>query len=487
MSTIAEQFEQAASAKAADLRHRAVLQKTLAGSDAAVARAKARFADWQEARSLAAQIKWETINHLDRYLEEFERNVIANGGHVYWAEDAEQARQIILTLARRHGVKKVVKSKSMVTEEIHLNDALEAAGIAAVETDLGEYICQLRHEPPYHIVAPVMHLTKADIAQTFHERFGTPLTATAEELTSIARQKLRQDFLTADMGITGANFAVAETGMIALTENEGNIRLSFSLPRIHVAILGIEKLIPHFDDLALLWPLLATSASGQPISCYNSLISGPRRHDEPDGPEEFYVVLLDNGRTRLLADAEQRDALHCIRCGACLNTCPVYKTIGGHAYGTTYQGPIGSVITPHLSGADEWSHLPYASSLCGSCTDVCPVRIDLHHHLLHNRRNAVRRRLDDPLQRLAFRAWLWAMQSATRYRIVAKLGAMALRTGLAEPYLRAWTQTREFPPPPAKTFREWWAEGRARPPDAALSSTTETASAGPAVAPYHAL
>lgn len=444
MNPIAQQFNESAAAKAGDLRHRAVLQKTLAGSLIKVVEAKARFTDWQEARSRAAQIKWETINHLDRYLEEFERNVLANGGHVHWAEDAEQARQIVVTLARRHGVTKVVKGKSMVTEEIHLNDALEAAGIRAVETDLGEYICQLRHEPPYHIVAPVMHLTKADIAQTFHELFGTPLNASAEELTAIARERLRQDFLTADMGITGANFAVAETGMIALTENEGNIRLSFSLPRVHVAILGIEKLVPRFEDLALLWPLLATSASGQPISCYNSLVNGPRRGDEPDGPQEFHVVLLDNGRTRLLADAEQRDALHCIRCGACLNICPVYKAIGGHAYGTTYQGPIGAVITPHLRG-DEWSHLPYASSLCGACTDVCPVRIDLHHHLLHNRRNVVTRKLDSPWQRLAFHVWLWAMQSEARYRLAAR----------ALPLLRRWQVPRQ-------SFRDYWRHNEPR-------------------------
>jgi L-lactate dehydrogenase complex protein LldF len=433
-----KQFLRAAASKAGDPRHRAVVQKNIGAYNAAVARGKARFADWQEARSLAAQIKWETINHLDRYLEQFERNVIENGGQVHWAEDSEQARQIILQMARRHRVTKVVKSKSMVTEEIHLNATLETAGIRVLETDLGEYICQLRHEPPYHIITPVMHLTKADIAQTF----GLPPTTTAEELAGLARQRLRQDFLTAEMGITGANFLVADTGMIALTENEGNARLSFSLPKIHVAITGIEKLVPRFEDLALLWPLLATSGTGQAVTAYNSLIGGPRRDNEPDGPEEFHVILLDNGRTRLLADAEQRDALHCIRCGACLNVCPVYKTIGGHAYGTTYQGPIGSVITPHLRDAQEWSHLPYASSLCGACTDVCPVRIDLHHHLLHNRRNAVAQKFDSLWQRLAFKFWLWAMQSPTRYRLAA----------LALPLAKIWN----VPQPAQQSFRNWW-------------------------------
>jgi L-lactate dehydrogenase complex protein LldF len=435
---------------ALDAPQRAIIQKNIASYEAAVARGKARFADWQEGRSRAARIKWDAINHLDRYLEEFERNVRANGGQVHWAEDAAQARQIVLTLARQRGVTKVVKSKSMVTEEIHLNPALEAAGLRVLETDLGEYICQLRGEPPYHIVTPVMHLTKTQIAQTFHERLGTPLDATAEELAGIAREKLRQDFLTADLGITGANFLVAETGMIAITENEGNARLSFSLPKIHLAIAGIEKVVPRLADLAWLWPMLSTSGTGQALTAYNSLIGGPRRDGEPDGPAEFHVILLDNGRTKLLADVEQRDALHCIRCGACLNACPVYKSVGGHNYRTTYQGPIGSVITPHLRG-EEWTHLPDASSLCGACTDVCPVRIDLHHHLLHHRRHAVGRRLDAPLQRVAFKVWLWAMQDAGRYRIAGKL----LR--FAGPFAKPWTATRDWPAVPAQSFREWWA------------------------------
>lgn len=458
MTTAADQFRDAAAVKSADLRHRGIIQRNIGIYDAAVARGKTRFADWQNARSTAARMKWEAVNHLDRYLEQFERNVITNGGQVHWAEDAEQARQIVLDLCRRHGVRKVVKSKSMVTEEIHLNEALAGAGIEPVETDLGEYICQLRGEPPYHIVTPVMQLTRGDIAATFHEKLGTSPDATAEELAMIARQKLRQEFLTADMGISGANFLVAETGMIALTTNEGNGRLSVSLPRVHVAIAGIEKVIPRLEDLALLWPLLAVSGTGQALTCYSTLVGGPRRAGEPDGPDEFHVVLLDNGRTRLLADAEQRDALHCIRCGACLNVCPVYKTIGGHSYGTTYQGPIGSVITPHLHDTAEWSHLPYASSLCGACTDVCPVRIDLHHHLLHNRRNAVRQKFDNPLQRLTFQFWLWAMAEPGRYNLTTKLGRWAMRHGLAKPALAPWTATRDFPAAPRKSFRELWAE-----------------------------
>ena len=454
----AQQFSKAAAAKAVDLRHRAIIQKNISSYDIGVARGKDKFADWQNARSRVAAIKWETVNHLDRYLEEFERNVLSNGGHVHWAEDAEEARQIVLTLARQHGVRKVVKAKSMTTEEIHLNPALEAAGIQPVETDLGEYICQLRNEPPYHIVTPVMHLSKADVAELFNKRFGSALDAPAEELTMVARRQLRQDFLTADMGITGANFLIADTGMIALTTNEGNGRLSVSLPRIHVAIAGIEKVIPRVSDLGLFWPVLCTSGTGQALTSYSTLVGGPRRDGEVDGPAEFHVILLDNGRTKLLANPEMRDVLHCIRCGACLNTCPVYKTIGGHTYATTYQGPIGSVLTPRLRGAAEWSHLSFASSLCGSCTDVCPVRIDLHHHLLHNRRDAIAGKLDNPLQRLAFKLWLWTMQSPARYVIAGKFAQLGMRLGLANSFAKPWSTTRDLPEPPRQTFRQWWSK-----------------------------
>jgi L-lactate dehydrogenase complex protein LldF len=459
---ILQQFKRDAAAKAADLHHRAVIQRNITTYDVAVARGRTRFADWPNARARAAAVKWETINHLDRYLEQFESNVLANGGQVFWAETAADARNHILQLARRHAVGKVVKSKSMTTEEIHLNEALEGEGIRTVETDLGEYICQIRGEHPYHIVTPVMHLTKADIARTFQEKLGTPLTDNAEELTMIARARLRHEFVTADMGITGGNFAIADTGMIAITENEGNARLSFSLPRVHVAVIGIEKLLPRLEDLALFWPVLSTSGTGQALTVYNSLIGGPRQLPETIGPQEFHVILLDNGRTRLLADAEQRDALHCIRCGACLNACPVYKNIGGHAYGTTYQGPIGSVITPHLRDEHDWSHLPFASSLCGACTEVCPVRIDLHHHLLHNRRNAVQRKFDSAVQRFLFRVWHWAMESPARYAVAGKIGALALRLGIAQPFLKPWTATREFPKPPRQSFKEYWRQHERR-------------------------
>ena len=309
------------------------------------------------------------------------------GGHVFWAANGDEACAYIKDLAVSRGVKTVVKSKSMVTEEIHLAPVLEEQGIRVWETDLGEFIVQLRNEAPYHIVTPAMHLDRNQIRDLFREKLGEDIPdADPQKLVALARRKLREAFFAAEMGISGANFLVADAGAVAISTNEGNGRLSTSLPRIHVAVTGIEKVIPRLEDLGTLWPVLATSGTGQPITTYSTLVGGPKRADEADGPEEFHVVLLDNGRSGLLANAEEREVLHCIRCGACLNICPVYRNIGGHTYNTTYPGPIGSVLTPHLRGS-EFQHLSYASSLCGACTSVCPVNINLHHHLLHNRRD----------------------------------------------------------------------------------------------------
>src|SRR5207253_5653617 len=339
--------------------------------------------------------------------------VIAHGGHVFWAANGEEACSYIKNLASHHGVRTVVKSKSMVTEEIHLSPALEKAGIKVWETDLGEFIVQLRNEPPYHIVTPAMHLNRGQISELFREKLGEDMHGDDPgERVAAARRELRRAFFAAEMGISGANFLVADSGVIAISTNEGNGRLCTSVPRIHVAVTGIEKVIPRLEDLALLWPVLATSGTGQGITTYSTLIGGPRRPGEADGPEEFHVVLVDNGRSNLLADAEQREVLHCIRCGACLNICPVYRNVGGHTYGTTYQGPIGSVLTPHLAGLKQYQHLSYASSLCGACTSVCPVKIDLHHHLLHNRRNAVSRGGSKSGDRIMFRLWRSSMMHA---------------------------------------------------------------------------
>jgi L-lactate dehydrogenase complex protein LldF len=463
MSAASEQFLRDATTKAADAELRQIVRKGMEQYDGAAARGRARFLDWEAARQRCQEVKQEAIDHLDHYLLEFEQKVKERSGHVFWAETAEEARNYVVDLALRSGVRTVVKSKSMVAEEIHLNRALEERGIKAWETDLGEFIVQLRSEPPFHIVTPAMHLTRQQIGELFREKLEGVEAEDPESLVAAARRALRQAFYSAEMGITGANFLVADCGMIAITTNEGNARFCSSLPRIHVAIAGIEKVIPRFEDLAVLWPVLATAGTGQAITCYNTLIGGPRAEDEPDGPEEFHVVLLDNGRTRLLADAEQREVLHCIRCGACLNTCPVFRSVGGHAYGTIYSGPIGSVLTPHLRGLGEFQHLSFASSLCGACTSVCPVKIDLHHHLLQNRRNAVDETLRPVRERIGFRLWRWAMMGGRRFGMLGWAARWGLRLaygmdlqGAAFDPARAWTKDRAAAAIPRNSFRAIW-------------------------------
>jgi L-lactate dehydrogenase complex protein LldF len=455
------QFHRDAGVMAADERHRALIQRALGGYYLKRDEFKARYASWEEARAAAAEIKWESTNNLGTHLDEFAQRIAARGAHVHWARDDNEARDIILRICREAGAKKVIKSKTMTSEEIHLNAALEAEGLLVDESDLGEYIVQLREEAPYHFVFPAMHLSRGEVSKTFEEKLGSEPTDSPEELTMIARRVMRDKYLAADVGITGANFAIAETGTLSITENEGNARLTMSLPRVHIALMGIEKVLPKLDDLALFLPMLATAGAGQPLTCYNTLVSGPRQPGEADGPEEMHVVLLDNGRTQLLADPEQRDALGCIRCGACLNVCPVFKSVGGHAYGTTYQGPIGSVITPHLRGLQTWKHLSGASSLCGACTQACPVGIDLHHHLLHNRRNAAADK-PSPLEARAWAAFSALIRSPKLYGLAIKIGRLLqplhpiVRRTRLDPML-PWTRTREFPLLAKRSFREEWA------------------------------
>src|ERR1051325_8658200 len=417
--TTAQKFLHDAATKSADLVHREIIRKNMDSYDTAHQRGRLRFKDWEAARRRCQQIKREAINHLDRYLLQFEEKVIAHGGHVFWAANGDEACAYIKDLAVSRGVKTVVKSKSMVTEEMHLAPVLEEAGIRVWETDLGEFIVQLRNEAPYHIVTPAMHLDRRQIRDLFRDKLGEDIPdADPQKLVALARRKLREAFFASEMGISGANFLVADAGAVAISTNEGNGRLTTSLPRIHVAVTGIEKVIPRLEDLATLWPVLAT---------YGTLIGGARRPGEADGPEEFHVVLVDNGRSSLLGHAEEREVLHCIRCGACLNICPVYRHIGGHTYGTTYPGPIGSVLTPHLRGR-EFEHLSYATSLCGACTTVCPVKIDLHHHLLHNRRDFMRAGHGKASERLQFRLWRAAMLNPKLYALGGWLTRKGLRT-----------------------------------------------------------
>ena len=460
MITPAQEFLRSATDKSADLKHRRIIRKNIDHYDNSLLRVLPRYLNYETARDRCAQIKHEALEHLDEYLLQFESLIKGRGGHVFWAANAEEARIYVTNLARDRGVKRIAKSKSMVTEEIHLTPALEEIGCEVFETDLGEFIVQLRKEPPYHIVAPAMHLSRVEIAELFREKLTGVTSDDPKGLVEAARRALREVFFSAEMGITGANFLVADAGMVAITTNEGNARLGTALPKIHVVVTGIEKVVPRLSDLAVLWPTLTASATGRMLAAYKTLIGGPRLPGEVDGPEEFHVVLLDNGRTELLADVEQRDVLRCIRCGACLNVCPVYQNIGGHAYGTTYQGPIGSVLTPHLRGPD-FDHLSSASSLCGKCTSVCPVKVDLHHHLLQNRRNAVQQHRKSLLERLSFRAWRWTMLSKRRYTILSRVGQTGLRMliGMGANPLRKWTTYRAAPELPKRSFRDQWRNG----------------------------
>ena len=460
MTTQVDEFKQQATKVTADLRHRKLIQTALGKYEVVRDKRKNAFQSWTDARQIAAETKWDAINHLDEHLVSFADKLEARGTKVHWATTATQARDLVLGIIQAKNAKCVIKSKAMTSEEIHLNAAMEKAGYEVVESDLGEYIVQLRQEPPYHIVFPAMHLDRHEISDLFEEHLGSAKTDSPEELTMIARRALREKYITADVGITGANFAIAETGMISITENEGNARLTAALPKTMITLIGIEKVLPRMADLALFLPMLATAGAGQQITGYNTLYGGPRQPGESDGPEEYHVVLIDNRRTELLADPEQRDALHCIRCGACLNVCPIFKNVGGHTYGTTYSGPIGSVITPHLRGLQNWKHLSYSSSLCGACTEACPVKINLHHHLLHNRRNSVKQE-PDPQERVAFKLFAWAMNHPGLYdagKSVARW-LQPLHRFIKGTHLdpaKSWTKTRDLPPIADRTFKEYW-------------------------------
>jgi len=439
--------------------------------------------NWEALRSQARAIKDETLLHLDQYLEEFAANAEKAGAQIHWARDADEANGIVCRLAGERGARLVVKSKSMVTEEIHLNAALEAVGVAALETDLGEYIIQLAGETPSHIIAPAIHKTKGQIAELFTEKLGIAPTDDIDRLTSAARQVLREKFAAADMGISGVNFGVAETGTILILENEGNIRLTTSLPKTHVAVMGIEKIIPGFADLEVFLKLLPRSGTGQHLTAYQSLITGTKRGADQEGPDELHIVLLDNGRSKMLAHRITRQSLACIRCGACLNACPVYQQIGGHAYGSVYPGPIGAVITPQLFGLAKAAQLPYASSLCGACREVCPVKIDIPELLLYLRAEITEGSRSDRQQpilaghgveRVTFKLWAavmtrprWYEWCGRTFRVLqrilirgGKIGKVAGLLARVAPPLAAWTGVRDLRPIEASTFREQWRNSK---------------------------
>ena len=453
-SIYATSFDQKSSAKAVDLDHRKKINFNIGKYNAVVPKGKLQFTDLARVRELAKNKKWEAIEHLDLHLTQFENQITKRGAKVFWAEDSEQALSFIGEICKEKSCKSLVKSKSMATEEIHLNAYLESIGVESVETDLGEYIQQLDGEAPYHIVTPAMHKSKEDVAKLFAEKLGTDINMTPEELTLVARKNLREKYIQAEIGVTGANFIISDIGAIAVTENEGNARLSVAWPKTHIVIVGIEKVIPSINDLGLFWPLLSTFGTGQQVTVYNSIISGPKKEDETDGPEEMYVILLDNGRTELLANAKSREALYCIRCGACLNACPVYKNIGGHAYETTYSGPIGSVITPHLRGIHDYKHLSYASSLCGNCTEVCPVKINLHELLLDNRREAVIEGESSFAEKFAWKMW----KQASLSRTLMNQGNAPIKNWVINKMFKGWSDKRAPLEFPKKTFNQLWKE-----------------------------
>jgi L-lactate dehydrogenase complex protein LldF len=439
--------------------------------------------DWEGLRTRARQIKDQTLAHLDKYLEDFADNAERAGAQVHWARDATEACDIVIRLVREREATRVVKSKSMATEEIHLNAALEVTGLAPVETDLGEWIIQLAHETPSHIVVPAIHKSKRQIAELFTEKLGIEPTDDVAVLTGAARRNLRKRFAEAEVGISGVNFGVAETGTILILENEGNARLTTSLPKTHIAVMGIEKVIPRLADLDVFLKLLPRSGTGQRLTTYQSLITGKKRSAEDEGPEEVHIVLMDNGRSRMLGHPVTRQSLACIRCGACLNACPVYQQVGGHAYGSVYPGPIGAVITPQLSPLKQSAQLPYASSLCGACREVCPVKIDIPELLLHLRaevtegtaagtagqRGPVKNKLGE---RLAFRLYAFAWSRPTLYRWGTRVARLLQRTVVRDgrvgkvhgllarlaPPLAAWTEWRDAPAVAPRSFREQWRD-----------------------------
>ena len=471
------QFSSASAAAMLDPQLRRALDRVGVGFDVARRNAidEVTTESWEEWRQEARNIKIHTLDHLDYYLEMLHDNVTAAGGQVHFAVDSAEANSIVSRLVQSRGVKVATKSKSMVSEELELNPVLESMGVDVYETDLGEYIIQLAGETPSHLVAPALHKSKEDVAELFTEKLGIPYDEDIERMAAAARVALRDKFMEADLGISGANFVVAETGTLVIVTNEGNGRLCTSAPRMHIGITGMEKVIPSMQDLAIFLRLLPRSATGQRISSYVSMITGPRREDDEDGPEEFHLILVDNGRSRMLRDPKLREALYCIRCGACLNICPVYQRVGGHAYGWVYPGPIGAVVSPMLTGLKEAKALPQASSLCGACREACPIKINIPRMLLELRHRTAES--EDPAEkasslseRLLAGAYGMLMASPERMGAAASIGRVAqnLVPGISKragwihkaplPLLSQWTKARDLPPLPPRSFREIWRD-----------------------------
>lgn len=422
--------------------------------------------NWEEWRKLGEEIRSHTLQNLDYYLEQLSENVKKRGGHVFFASTKEEANEYITKVAQEKQAKKVVKSKSMVTEEIHLNSALEKAGCEVIETDLGEYILQLDdHDPPSHIVVPALHKNKEQIRDTFKEKRGYDKSEIPEELALFAREQLRREFLSADLGITGCNFAVAESGSISLVTNEGNAGLVTALPKTQITVMGMERIVPTWEELDIVVSLLCRSSVGQKLTSYITGLTGPKDEGDVDGPEEFHLVIVDNGRSNILG-TEFQSALHCIRCAACVNVCPVYRHVGGHSYGSIYAGPIGAVLTPLLGGYEDYKELPYASSLCVACTDACPVKIPLHELLIKHRRKIVEDEKKSPFgEKLAMKGFQLAASSPSLYKTGTKSASSVMAPFTKENSIqkgpgpmKPWTDVRDFPAPSKERFRDWYKQ-----------------------------
>ena len=469
MQSHTKDFRQGAGAALSDPKIQANLEGLYNGFHQARIDASDQTPDWEALQDKGRAIKAHTLDNLAYYLEMVERNVIASGGHIYFARDAEAASNYVVNLAKERGIELVIKGKSMVSEEMALNHRLEEEGIEPVETDLGEYIVQLAEETPFHIIAPAIHKSRVEVSELFAEKLNVPMYDNIEDLTREARDQLRQKFVDAGMGITGANFIVAETGTVTLVTNEGNGRMCTSMPKIHVAITGMEKVVPSIEDLGLFLRLLIRSATGQRISSYVTTVTGPRGEDEVDGPEEFHLVIVDNGRSKMLADPNLREALYCLRCGACLNACPVYRKVGGHAYGLVYPGPIGAIVSPMLTNLSEAKDLPFASTLCGACKEACPVKINIPRMLLYLRKELTQgetypeHKSVSMAESTAVKGWRASVSSSFMMRL-SNLGGRLLqlpfvRGGridrLPSP-LSGWTKHRKFPAIASKPFRTRW-------------------------------
>ncbi|WP_080875677.1 LutB/LldF family L-lactate oxidation iron-sulfur protein [Oceanobacillus timonensis] len=440
----------------------------------AVSSAQGRFRDgrltqaeelgnWEDWRQLGSEIRSHTLENIDYYLYQLSEEVEKRGGNVFFAETAEEANEYIESVVKKKEAKKVVKTKSMVTEEIGLNQTLEQTGAEVVESDLGEWILQLDEDPPSHIVTPALHKNRQQIQDTFRGKKGYEQSDTPEELASFAREQLRQDFLSADVGITGCNFAIAESGSVTLVTNEGNAEMVTSLPDTQISVMGMERLVPTWEDMEVLVSLLTRAAVGQKLTSYITTITGARLEEEIDGPDDYHLVIVDNGRSKILG-TEFQSALHCIRCAACINVCPVYRHVGGHAYNSIYPGPIGAVLTPLLDGYEDHKELPYASSLCAACTEACPVKIPLHEQLIRHREIIVEEEKKSPVsEKIMMKGFAqWASNPAA-YKLSTKVARTALKPWTKAEYvehgpgpLKGWTDSRDFPAPGKQSFRSWW-------------------------------